>query len=62
MVILSSYKYIAFTNTPISVADIHNRMPVILDWEEIDGWLTDRETADVILQRVPPILDRVAVR
>lgn len=45
-----------------SVADIHNRMPVILDWEEIDGWLTDRETADAILQRVPPILDRVAVR
>lgn len=36
-----------------SVAKIHDRMPLILDEKEIEGWVYDNELADYLLQKVP---------
>ncbi len=55
-------RYVILTTTANpSVADIHDRMPVIIEREEIDGWLFDHTKADVILRRTPPLLERVTV-
>lgn len=36
-----------------SIAKIHDRMPLILDEKEIEGWVYDNELADYLLQKVP---------
>jgi putative SOS response-associated peptidase YedK len=41
-----------------SVADIHDRMPVILDRSEVEPWLTDLDYSTLVLRRVPPLLSR----
>lgn len=41
-----------------SVSDIHDRMPVILDRNEVEPWLTDLDYASLVLRRVPPLLSR----
>ena len=44
-----------------SVADIHNRMPVILTPEEQEVWVRDLSGAMDILHRTPPLLTKTAV-
>lgn len=41
-----------------SVADVHNRMPVILESEELKAWASDTHAAFDILSRMPPPLAR----
>lgn len=39
-----------------SMADVHNRMPVVLDWVGIEHWLGTERTALELLSEVPPEL------
>lgn len=41
-----------------SIADVHNRMPVVLPRERITEWIGDLAAAMDILHTVPPMLDR----
>ena len=43
-----------------SVADVHDRMPVILKEEELEDWLNDSRAADAILHGGQPALVRRA--
>lgn len=43
------------------VSDIHNRMPVILDRQDINFWLRDNRSAVEILEKDPPELFRKQV-
>ena len=42
-----------------SMKDIHNRMPVLLKEDEIEGWLSSREEALFIMKRIPEQLQKV---
>lgn len=44
-----------------SMADIHNRMPVVLPPDRLAGWLNDLDEAQTILASAPPELMRFAV-
>lgn len=44
-----------------SVADVHNRMPVILRPEEQEEWVRDLSGAMELLHRTPPLLIKTAV-
>lgn len=45
-------RYSIITTAPnASVAPVHNRMPLLVQREELYRWLTDREYADFILNR-----------
>lgn len=44
-----------------SIADVHDRMPVVLPKSQLNDWLTDRGAAEAILHTVPPMLSRQAV-
>ena len=46
------------TNANASVADIHDRMPVILTKEKIQGWITDTDMALSYLNEPMPLLNR----
>jgi len=39
-----------------SIASIHNRMPVVLEKNRIEDWLSDKEFAQEILNREHPDL------
>ncbi|BDF70877.1 DUF159 family protein [Oscillospiraceae bacterium] len=41
-----------------SVAAVHDRMPVILAWDEARAWVRDAGAAREILGRTPPALER----
>jgi len=41
-----------------SISDIHNRMPVILQRDELSGWVLDDGFYRKVLKRVPPLLTR----
>ncbi len=49
------------TTANSSIADVHNRMPLVLSKEKMQGWLTDIGTALKILQESQPLLARKAV-
>ena len=42
-----------------SMNDIHNRMPVVLDQEEIEQWILDNKSTSRLLNQVPPALTRI---
>ena len=44
-----------------SIADVHDRMPVVLPKASLGDWLSDRGAAEAILHTVPPMLTRQAV-
>ena len=44
-----------------SMEGIHDRMPVVLRWEELRAWVRDSGRAMEILHRVPPELEMAAV-
>jgi len=41
-----------------SMIDIHNRMPVLLKEDEIEGWLSSRKEAISIMKRTPEQLQK----
>ena len=44
------------TNANSSVREIHHRMPVVLNREQIYTWIPDTEKALQLLYKVPPML------
>lgn len=44
-----------------SIADVHDRMPVVLPKASVADWLSNRGAAEAILHTVPPMLTREAV-
>lgn len=44
-----------------SVADIHDRMPVVLEPQNMNNWLSDYQAAMELLHAAPPLLNRMAV-
>ena len=52
-------KYVILTTTPnASVADIHNRMPLVLEKSQINDWIFDNDHALTLLHGTPPMLER----
>lgn len=45
----------------ISIADIHDRMPVILHEREINSWLNDENFIEIVLNREDIVLNREEV-
>ncbi|QHQ61920.1 SOS response-associated peptidase [Anaerocolumna sedimenticola] len=43
-----------------SMNDIHDRMPVVLEKEEIEQWIMDNNSTSRILNQVPPVLARIS--
>jgi putative SOS response-associated peptidase YedK len=43
-----------------SVSDIHDRMPLILEQEQIPSWVLDNQVTNDILHQEPPMLNRTA--
>lgn len=55
-------RFVILTTKPNqSVADIHNRMPLVLMQNQIRSWLLDTDAAMQLLKQTPPLLDRSAV-
>lgn len=44
------------TNANASVEEIHNRMPLVLEKEEIASWILDTNSTSRILSKIPPQL------
>jgi putative SOS response-associated peptidase YedK len=44
-----------------SMSDIHNRMPVVLDREEVQQWVADPESAIKIISEKHPLLEKLLV-
>lgn len=54
-------RYIILTTEPnSSIADVHNRMPVVLPEDMLAAWVMDEDMAEQILKGVPPLLSRQA--
>lgn len=49
------------TQANASIADIHNRMPVVLSEDNISNWLVDTVSAHLILKSESPFLNKVRV-
>lgn len=49
------------TSANDSIADVHDRMPMVLQKGQINDWLSDRGAAEAILHTVPPMLVRQTV-
>ncbi|WP_295581072.1 SOS response-associated peptidase family protein [uncultured Oscillibacter sp.] len=45
-----------------SMEGIHDRMPVVLRWEELRAWVRDSGRATEILRRVPPELENAVMK
>ena len=46
------------TNANISMSEVHNRMPVVLNQDKMSRWLFDTQAAIDILSSTPPLLLR----
>ena len=44
------------TEANASVRDVHDRMPLVLEPEELESWVLDDLAAEGILRRVPALL------
>lgn len=55
-------KFVILTTAPnASVADIHNRMPIVLPRGAVKSWVSDTDAALRLLGQVPPLLARESV-
>ncbi|MGB8451923.1 MAG: SOS response-associated peptidase [Anaerocolumna sp.] len=43
-----------------SMAEVHNRMPVVLKRDDMEKWILDNNSISRILQQIPPLLTRTA--
>jgi putative SOS response-associated peptidase YedK len=48
------------TSANESMEDVHNRMPVVLNKDEVETWIKDSNSTSRILKQVPPLLVRSA--
>lgn len=46
------------TKANASMEPVHDRMPLILEPEEINSWIYEKEKAQQLLQKVPGVLER----
>ncbi|MDO4305478.1 MAG: SOS response-associated peptidase [Eubacteriales bacterium] len=46
------------TDANVSVAAIHDRMPLILEQQEAEAWLLDDQAVEFLLHKIPPLLER----
>ena len=46
------------TQANASMIKVHNRMPLILEKEQIKDWLSDDSAVESLLQQTPVLLDR----
>lgn len=52
-------RFVILTTAPnASISDVHNRMPLTLEKEEIANWLFDPDAYKIILNKVPAALNR----
>lgn len=52
-------QFAILTTAPnVSVAPVHDRMPLVLDKNEVSQWLTDWERAEKLLTKIPALLER----
>ncbi len=55
-------RFVILTTSPNeSVADIHNRMPLVLPKSKLSEWMKDTNTAIPLLSKTPPPLQKHAV-
>ena len=53
--------FVILTTSPNeTVKDIHDRMPLILNHDQVRSWLTDAQSALRLLTIVPPALERIS--
>ena len=50
------------TSANLSVSTIHRRMPVVLEKQQTEEWITDNDTVLSILHNMPPMLEHNAVQ
>lgn len=43
-----------------SMMDTHNRMPIVLETDDVEQWILDNNSTSRILQQIPPQLNRIA--
>ncbi len=43
-----------------SMEETHNRMPIVLETDDVESWILDNNSISRILQSVPPFLSRIA--
>ena len=48
------------TQSNQSMNGIHDRMPVVLDQEEVEQWILDNNSISRLLNQVPPALNRIS--
>lgn len=54
-------RYVILTTAPnASMASVHDRMPLVLQPEQIRPWLADTKAALALLDAVPPLLERTS--
>ena len=46
------------TAANVSMKDIHHRMPIVLEKEEVEKWILDQKETSRILLKTPPLLTR----
>lgn len=52
-------QFAILTTAPnVSVAPVHDRMPLVLDKNEVSQWLTDWKRAEKLLTKIPALLER----
>ncbi len=57
------HEFVILTREPVSlVAEIHNRMPVIIPRDQAEAWLYDTNAALELIRTVPPELVRHCVK
>lgn len=49
------------TKANSSISDVHNRMPLVLQKEEVDHWILDKNHAVRLLHKTPPMLEKSPV-
>lgn len=41
-----------------SMQPVHDRMPLVLEWDEVHKWLNEDQLVGAFLQKTPPLLER----
>jgi putative SOS response-associated peptidase YedK len=42
------------------MSEVHNRMPIVLEKEDMEKWILDNNSTSRILNQIPPLLTRTA--
>ena len=47
------------TKANSSISDLHHRMPLVLQKEDVNRWILDADHAIQLLHKIPPILEKL---